>query len=121
MADTFSPGTASLADILTAAKNLVIAVNNLAQVYLNVNGKSTAENIKAPTVIKASAGRVASVSVTTQGSTTGIIYDASALNIISAPLYIIPAAIGLYVVNLPTNSGVVCVPGTGQALTVNWS
>jgi hypothetical protein len=112
---------ASLSDILTAAKNLVIAVNNLAQTYLAVNGRSCTENIKAPTVIKSSPGRVASVSVTTAGSTTGMLYDATQIGVITAPLYVIPAAVGLYVVNLPTNVGLVAITGTGMTMTVNWS
>src|ERR1700682_3543662 len=105
---------ASLSDIVTAIKNLVTAVNGMTQAYLAVNGQSTTENIKAPTVVKTSAGRAASVSVTTAGSATGTLYDAAQLNIVTAPLFVIPAAVGLYTVNLPTNSGLVAVPGTGQ-------
>lgn len=112
---------ASLSDILTAAQHLVQAVNNLANTYLNVNGRSTTEGITAATIVKASPGRVASVSVTTAGSTTGIIYDATQIGVTMKPLYVIPAAVGLYTVNLPTNSGAVAVPGTGQIINVNWS
>jgi hypothetical protein len=114
---------ASLSDILTAIKNLVAAVNNASQIYLNVNGVSTTEAITAPTILKGKAGRIASVSVIVGGSTTGMIYDASQLSILTAPLYVIPTTVSAqpYVVNLPTDTGILVVPGTGQTVTVSWS
>jgi hypothetical protein len=118
-------GTASLADILTAIKNLVVALNNAAQSFNNVNGVSTKEAITAPTVVKTSPGRVASVSIVVAGSTTGMLYDSANLNTMRAPLWVIPEAPKTsgepYVVNLPTDSGLLVVPGTGQSVTVSWS
>lgn len=113
-----------LSDLLTAVKNLVIALNGATQAFKEVNGISTTEGITAATVLKTSAGRVASVSITTAGSATGMIYD-SANTTASAPLWVIPetaAANGQpYFVNLPTDSGILVIPGTGQTLTVSWS
>jgi len=118
-------GSASLSDILTAAKNLVTALNNAADAYLSVNGKSTLENITVPTIVKATPGRVASVSIIVSGSSTGYLYDAHNLTNTTAPLWIIPETSQPngepYVVNMPTNTGLICVPGTGQTVTVNWS
>ena len=118
-------GSASLSDILTAAQNIVRALNNAADVYLSVNGKSTLENITVPTIVKATAGRVASVSIIVSGSSTGYLYDANNLTNTTAPLWIIPETAQPngepYVVNMPTNTGLICVPGTGQSVTVNWS
>ncbi len=117
---------ASLSDILSAIKNLVTAVNALAQNYLNVEGLTNSGPLTAPTVVKASAGRVARVSVTTLGSTTGTIYDGAALTswvapVVPKPMYIIPEAVGVYELNWPFDFGILVVPGTGMAVSVSWS
>ncbi len=112
---------ASISDILTTLKNLVEAVNNASRVYLNVNGVSTTETISAPTIVKSSPGRIAAVSVTTAGSTTGLIYDSAVLTNLTKKLYVIPDTVGFYSVPLPANYGVVVVPGTGQIVTLSWS
>lgn len=111
----------SLSDLLTALKNVVTALNNATLAYRQVNGISTAEALTAQTVVKTSAGRVASVSVIVAGSAPGTLYDASQPNITLAPIYVIPNTIGVFVVNLPTDTGLVVVPGTGQTVTVSWS
>lgn len=117
------PG-ASLSDLLTAVKNLVIALNGATQAFRQVNGISTTEGITSATVVKTSAGRVASVSVITAGSTAGMIYDSASI-VQSNPLWVIPAAASStgdpYVVNLPANTGILVVPGTGQKVTLSWS
>ena len=114
----------SMSDLLTAVKNLVVALNNAAQSFNNVNGVSTQEAITTPTVVKASAGRVVAVSIIVSGSSTGMIYDAAAANT-TAPLWVIPEAAASngqpYVVNLPVDSGIYVVPGTGQSVTLSWS
>jgi hypothetical protein len=124
-AQTNQTGGGSVTDILTAIKNIVVALNNAALSYNNVNGVSTKEAISAPTVVKTTPGRVCAVSITTAGSATGMIYDATNLNTTTAPLWVIPAAAASngqpYVVNLPTDSGILVVPGTGQVLTLSWS
>jgi len=116
---TPQPG-ASLSDLLTAVKNLVIALNGATQAFNNVNGTSTLEGITTPTVIKTSPGRVAAVSILIAGSTPGMMYDSASLAE-NAPLVVIPNLQGLFVVNLATNSGLLVVPGTGQSVTVAWS
>lgn len=120
---TPQPG-ASLSDLLTAVKNLVIALNGATQAFKNVSGVSTTEAITSPTVVKASPGRVASVSIITAGSATGMIYD-SASQTQSGKLWVIPESAASngepYVVNMPTDSGILVVPGTGQSVTISWS
>lgn len=115
----------SVSDILTTLKNLVVALNAATEAFNNVNGVSTKEGITAPVVIKSSAGRVASVSVIVAGSGPGMIYDSVQTSITTAPLWVIPAAAATngepYFVNMPTDSGIVVVPGTGQTVTVSWS
>lgn len=116
---------ASLSDLLTALKNLVVALNAATQAFNNVNGVSTREAITVPTVIKASAGRVASVSVIVAGSGTGMIYDSTQVGVTISPVWVIPASAASngepYVVNMATDSGILVVPGNGQTVTVCWS
>lgn len=114
------PG-ASVSDVLTAFKNLVTALNNASQSYMQVNGQLCASGITAATVVKASAGRVAVVSVIVAGGAIGYIYDANALGVTGKPLYVIPMTVGVVVVNLPASFGILVVPGTSQTVTVSYS
>lgn len=112
---------ASLSDILTAAKNLVIGVNTLAQNYLNVQGAQNFTALTAPTVVKASSGRIARISVTVAGSATGFVYDGGSLAATTKPMCVIPTTVGVFDVNLPTSFGVLVVPGTGQTVSGSYS
>ena len=123
MADPITSGTASTSDVLTAIKNIVTALAIAAQNYLNVQGAVNAANISSPTVVKTSAGRIASVSVLTAGSATGLIYDGATLTATTKPVYVIPTSVGTepYVVNMPLSFGLLVVPGSGQVVTVSYS
>ena len=116
-------GSTSLADILTAAKNIVLALNGATTAFLNVNGQATRSSIAAPTVLKTSAGRVASVSVTTAGSAVGHIYDSASTSDTSQLLYVIPDTVAgePYEVNMPVSFGVLVVPSSGQVVAVSYS
>lgn len=116
-------GNASLSDILSAIKNLVLGISTIGNNYLNVQGQITYPNISAPTVIKSAAGRTGRVSVITAGSTTGIIYDAISTADTSKPIYVIPQAVGNepYDVDLPVTYGIVVSPGSGQVVSVSFS
>lgn len=111
---------AALSDILTSAQNVVQAINSLAAAYLNVQGQQTAAGIAAATLVKPAPGRVASVSVTTAGA-VGAIYDANVASATTRLLYVIPATVGVFVVNLPTSYGIVVTPGAAQVCSVSWS
>jgi hypothetical protein len=123
MSSSVLSNTASTSDVLTAIKNIVLALSTAAQNYLNVQGATNKAAITAPTVVKNSPGRVCSVSVIVGGAGTGFIYDATSLTDTTKPLYIIPDTVGLepYVVNLPASFGIVVVPGSGQKITVSYS
>lgn len=122
---TNQTGGGSISDVLTTLKNLVAALNFAAQSFNNVNGLSTKEAITAPTVLKTSSGRVCAVSIITAGSSTGLIYDSASVHTTSAPLWVIPEAAKTdgqpYVVNMPVDSGILVVPGTGQSVSVSWA
>lgn len=107
----------SLADILTAAKNLVSAVNGAAQIYQNVQGVASLSNITTSTAVTSKGGRLATVSVTTAGSASGTIYDGAT----NRPIYVIPMTVGAFFVNIPVSYGILVAPGTGQVVTVTYS
>jgi len=114
-------GGASLSDILTVAKNLATAVNALAQTYLNVQGAQNFAGLTAATVVKASSGRIAVISVIVAGSAAGAVYDSTATGNTTKPLFVIPMTVGVYVVNLPASFGIVIAPGTGQTVSGSFS
>jgi hypothetical protein len=121
MSDANKTGNASTSDILTALKNIVVALTNATQAYLNVNGLTVATAISAPTVVKNATGRLVNVSVTTAGSGAGTVYDSAQLGLTTKPLYIIPNTTGVYVVNMPCSFGLLVVPGSGQVVAVSYS
>lgn len=111
----------SLSDILTAAKNIAVAINNASQTYLKVQGASRSTTITANTLVSSGHGRLASVSVVVAGSSAATIYDSSAVGSLISTLAVIPNAIGVTVINMPYNNGLVVVPGTGMTLVVSYS
>ena len=111
----------SLSDILTAAKNIAVAINNAAQVYLKVQGASRSATLTANAIVSTGQGRLASVSVIVAGSTSATIYDTSAVGTLINALAVVTNTIGVTVINLPYNSGLVVVPGTGMTLVVSYS
>ena len=114
-------GGASLSDLLSTAKNIVLALSTLANNYLNVQGQINYPNITAPTVVKASGGRIALISVTTAGSTPGVIYDSSSASSTTYPMAAIPEAVGITACSIPTSYGIFVVPGSGQSVTLVYS
>lgn len=113
----------TLTDLQTTAQLLVQAVNGLATTYRQVQGMGSLAAISAITMIKSGAGRVCSVSVTTAGTSVGVVYDSALASSLVRPVYEIPEAVAAepYVVNIPVNYGIVVVPGAGQVVTVSYS
>ena len=112
---------ASLSDILTTAQNIATAINNAARTYVAVQGVRSAKNISTDTLVSLGAGRVATVSVVTAGSTEGAIYDANSTTSPVDAIYTIPNTLGVIFLNMPVASGVVVSPGTGQVVAVSYS
>lgn len=121
MADQQQTGGVSLSDLLTALKNAVTAVSSLAQTYLNVQGAQNFAGLTAATVVKASAGRIAVISVIMAGSAAGAVYDSAATGTTTKPLFVIPMTVGVFVVNLPASFGITIAPGTGQTVSGSFS
>jgi hypothetical protein len=112
---------ASLSDILTTAKNVVTAINNLSQTYLGVQGITNQADISVETLVKNAPGRVCSVMVSVAGSAPGAVYDANSATAMRPSLFVIPNTVGIYVVNMPADYGIVVDPGTGQTVTISYS
>lgn len=111
----------SLSDILTAAKNIAVAINNASQSYLKVQGVSRSSTLTSTASISSGQGRLASVSVIVAGSTSATIYDSSAVGNLSSALAVVGNTVGVTVINLPYNNGLVVVPGTGMTVVVTYS
>lgn len=111
----------SITDIFSAAKNIAVAINNAAQIYLKVQGAQRSGTLTSTTLVSSVQGRLASVSVVVAGSADGMIYDSSAPSSLLNALAVIDNTIGVTVINLPYNTGLVVVPGTGMTVVVSYS
>lgn len=114
---------ASLDDILTTQKNGVVGINNVADVWLTLSGKQVSSEIIEKTAVKTSSGIVAKVSVISSGSGTGTIYNANSIGtaIVGTRIYVIPNAVGIYDVNLPSNTGIVVEPSAEMIVVISYS
>lgn len=113
-------GGVSLADFLTTLKNLPNAFSTLYQAYLGVQGTRTSLDISAATLVTTGKARLCTVVVTTAGA-VGKIYDATSTSATTGIIYITPASVGVFVVNMPVFNGIVVHPGAGQVVSVSYS
>lgn len=112
---------ASPSDILTTLKNIVTAISNAAQTYLSVQGALNNCDISSASLVTTGAARVCNIIVTTAGSATGAVYDASVASGTTNKVFTIPNTVGIYVVNFPVKYGIVVAPGTGQVVSISYS
>lgn len=111
----------SLADILTATKNLVTAANQIGQVMIAVSGSKVQTDITTPTLVYTGQGWVARVSIVVAGTTEGAIYDAAADTATTNKIASLPNTVGITDIKLPVNNGIVVAPGTGQTIVISYS
>lgn len=111
---------AGLSDILATAQNIAQAINGVASAYINVQGSKNTAGISAATLVKSGQGRIASVSVLVAGA-AGAIYDANLAAATTNKIYVIPATLGVFVVNFPLSFGLVVAPGAAQVVSVSYS
>lgn len=80
-------------------------------------------DISTQTVIKASPGKLFTVSVTTAGTTAGTVNDSATISGVAASNLVGSfEAVGNYPFNdWPFANGIVITPGTGQVLSVSFS
>lgn len=94
----------------------------MASVTITATSVATALNVSANTLVKAGAGRIAKVNVTTAGSAAGTINDSDTVaNAAAANLiFSIPNTVGSYSIEFPVFLGLVVKPGTGQIVSVSY-
>ncbi|UOF80318.1 hypothetical protein [Caudoviricetes sp.] len=112
---------ASLDDILTTSKNIVTALSQLGQTFMDVQGSKSYTNITTATLVQSGQGRIARVIVVVAGSGTGAVYDAASATATSDKLLTIPTTVGVGEANIPVNNGIVVAPGTGQTVAIVYS
>lgn len=111
----------SMNDILTAAQNIVTAINGAASTYLSVQGISNVTGITSATVVKSVPGRICTLTVVVAGSGAGMVYDSNSTSVTSKPIFAVPATAGIYVLNFPALYGITIAPGTGQTISASYS
>lgn len=114
---------ASLDDILTAAKNIVVALNGGNAVAKTAFAQSSSLNASTTTQVSATSGRLYAVIVTTSGSSLGNLYDSATITGIGASNLIatIPATVAVNTFNWPFQNGLVFVPGTGMVANISYA
>jgi len=87
------------------------------------NATSSALDLTAATVVKATPGFAVTISVLATSSTAGAIYDAKLTtgNTVANQIAVIPATVGNYVVNFPAKVGITVAPGTGQTVAISYN
>ena len=103
-------------DFMTAAKNIVTALNQLGQTYMASIGTQTSVSLTntAGTLISTGQGRLISVSVTaTSGAVRGTIYDSSSAARLVNPIASINHTLGVQIFDSPYNNGLVIVLPVG--------
>lgn len=113
---------ASLDDILTAQKNGVVNLSNIAQATLRGEGTVTSATVDADTVIVNGRGFLCRFCVIDGGSADGAIHNASS-NVAEATsnqLCVVTQTIGIYEAGLVFTNGLKIIVGTGQKINVTY-
>jgi len=89
---------------------------------ITAQGQNVFFNISANTLVKATSGRVAKVSVITAGSAPSTVHDSATIGAAGAANEIaaIPNTIGVYNIDFPVSNGIVIKIGTGQVLAISY-
>jgi hypothetical protein len=104
--------TTPLTDILTAAKNIAVALNQLGQTYTQVMGNRRSDPITNTTglLIASGQGRLVLSSLTTAtGSVTMDLYDSNSASLLTNKIASVPASVGITQLNIPFTTGLVVV------------
>lgn len=113
-----------MTDILTAAKSLVTAVNQLGQTLLKISGTLRSDPITNTTgiLLTAGQGRLVLASVTAaSGSTPVLIYDSNVATILTNLIAIVNFATGIQQLNIPFTTGLVVVAPSTVTVVLTYS
>ena len=113
---------ASLDDILSAQKNGVVALSNIQQSNLRVQGNVTSATVDADTVIISGRGYLSRFCVIDGGSADGAIHNASSTvaETSANQLCVVPQTAGVYDAGLVFTNGLKIIVGTGQKVNVTY-
>lgn len=86
------------------------------------SGTSSALNLTAATVVKATAGRLVKVNVIVAGTAAGTANDCATTGAVAAAneVFVIPNTVGTYNLDWPCLTGITITPGTGQTVAVSY-
>lgn len=114
---------ASLDDILSAQKNGVVAINNVAKSTQRNYGTQTSSTVTTPTLVVSGSGYLVNFSILVAGSTVGTISNSATVALVAAnnALCATPATVGIYPAGQVFSNGLVITPGTGQSINVTYS
>lgn len=89
---------------------------------ITAQGTKTFFNISANTLVKATAGRLAKVSVIVAGDAAGTVHDSASIAGAGTAnaLAIIPNTVGVYNIDMPVSNGIVVKTGTNQVVMVSY-
>lgn len=109
-----------VAKVYGGSTQSVLAVDAYGRLLTGADAVSNAYNITAATVIKASPGFVARISVVVAGSAAGTINDCVTTGAagVANQIGTIPNTVGFLSAGWPCTTGITVVPGTGQTLAV---
>ena len=87
------------------------------------NGTHSFLNVTANTLVKATPGRICTISVVDAGTGTGTINDVATLGAagVANQIFTIPEAVGTYVVDFPCGNGIALFPAPGSVLAVSFN
>ena len=94
---------------------------NVMAIIRPFEARSAVYGISSASVLWPNGGRkLVRVSVTDASGTAGTIYDAPSLAATNGnAICTVPATVGVYSIQWPTQSGIVVVPGAGQVLSIS--
>jgi hypothetical protein len=109
-------GSASLTDILTSIKDLVIATNNIVDGVGSLSPHSTSGQVIGAKLVQTGFVRLLGISVVSAATLNGLLCDAATLATATSATVVgnVSAAIGYYPVNMIFQNGLVYIPGSAQ-------
>jgi hypothetical protein len=108
---------------LNADGGLPVHVQNAVNTVNTTPALSTTLNITAATAVKAAAGLVGTVCVVVKGTGNGTLNDCATTGAAAASnafFALDDTATSATVLNFPTSTGIVVVPGAGQTIAISW-
>ena len=112
---------ATLDDILSAQKNGVIAINNVATLNRRTQGNATSLTVTGNTLVVTGSGYLCRYSVLVAGA-AGTVHDANTIANASSSnaLCATVATVGVFDVGAVFSNGLVIKPGAGQSVNITY-